>query len=117
MAAAHFRLDNLVALVDCNGIQADGPVVLDMEPVAQKWQAFGFATQEIDGNDLAAVLDALAQARTDSGQPHAIVLRTRPGKGVPTLEQREKAHFVRVEPGEWQALRQELDREAERQHG
>nr|WP_307282976.1 transketolase [Labrys wisconsinensis] len=117
MAAAHFRLDTLVALVDCNGIQADGPVVLDMEPVAQKWQAFGFATQEIDGNDLPAVLDALAQARTEAGQPHAIVLRTRPGKGVPTLERREKAHFVRVEPGEWQALREELEREAESRHG
>ncbi|MCX5494058.1 transketolase [Kaistia dalseonensis] len=117
MSAGHFHLDNLVALIDCNGIQADGPVVLDMEPVADKWRAFGFATQEIDGNDLAAVLRALEQARATDGRPHAIILRTLPGKGVPTLEKREKAHFVRVDAGEWQALRAELEREAETFHG
>ena len=110
MSAGHFRLDNLVALIDCNGIQADGPVVLDMEPVADKWRAFGFATQEIDGNDMEAVVGALAQARTSGGQPHAIVLRTKPGRGVPTLEARERAHFLRVEPDEWDALLSELDR-------
>jgi transketolase len=117
MAAAHFRLHDLVALIDCNGIQADGALVLDMEPVAAKWRAFGWATQEIDGNDLAAVVVALAEARAAEGRPHAIVLRTRPGCGVPTLERREKAHFLRVEPGEWDALRTELDRHAEANHG
>jgi transketolase len=117
MAAAHFRLHDLVALIDCNGIQADGALVLDMEPVAAKWRAFGWATQEIDGNDLAAVVAALAEARAAEGKPHAIVLRTRPGCGVPTLERREKAHFVRVEPDEWDALRTELDRHAEATHG
>jgi len=59
MSASHFKLDNLVALIDCNGIQADGPMVLDMEPVAQKWAAFGWQTQEIDGNDITAVVNAL----------------------------------------------------------
>lgn len=116
MAAGHFHLDNLIALIDCNGIQADGPVVLDMEPVADKWRAFGFATQEIDGNDIEAVVAALEQARAAAGKPHAIVLRTRPGHGVPTLEAREKAHFVRVEPDEWDALLDELER-TEPDHG
>lgn len=111
MSGSHFRLDNLVALVDCNGIQADGPVVLDMEPVAEKWRAFGWMTQEIDGNDMAAVVSALRQARRRDGKPHAIVLRTRPGFGIPTLMAREKAHFVRVDGGEWDALMVELDRE------
>ena len=60
MSASHFKLDGLVALIDCNGIQADGPVVLDMEPVADKWRAFGWETSEIDGNDMAAVVGALA---------------------------------------------------------
>src|SRR6478735_4474567 len=59
MSAPHFKLDALVALIDCNGIQADGPVVLDMEPVAEKWRAFGWETGEIDGNDMAAVVGAL----------------------------------------------------------
>ena len=109
MSASHFRLHGLVALIDCNGIQADGPVVLDMEPVADKWRAFGWATQEVDGNDMPAVANALAQARDAGDKPHAIVLRTRPGFGVPTLMAREKAHFVRVEPEEWTVLRRELE--------
>jgi transketolase len=109
MSAAHFHLDGLVALIDCNGIQADGRVVLEMEPIAGKWRAFGFATQEIDGNDMEAVVGALALARRHEGKPHAIVLRTKPGHGVPTLEARERAHFLRVEPGEWDALLYELD--------
>jgi transketolase len=112
MGGSNFRLDNLVALVDCNGIQADGPIVIDIEPVADKWRAFGWAVQEIDGNDMAAVVAALVTARATSRQPHAIVLRTRPGKGVPTLEDREKAHFVRVEPHEWDALISELQGDA-----
>lgn len=112
MAAASFGLANLVALIDCNGIQADGVVVLDMEPVADKWRAFGWATQEIDGNDMHAIVAALERARAGAGRPQAIVLRTLPGKGIPTLERREKAHFVRVDPGEWDALAAELEREA-----
>lgn len=112
MSASSFRLDNLVALIDCNGIQADGKVVLDMEPVAGKWRAFGWDTQEIDGNDMAAIVAALKRARPAEGKPHAIVLRTLPGKGVPTLETREKAHFVRVDPGEWNDLISEFEKEA-----
>jgi transketolase len=109
MAAAHFKLDGLVALIDCNGIQADGALVLDMEPVADKWRAFGWTTQEVDGNDMVAVVSALEAAREIAGKPHAIVLRTRPGQGVPTLLGREKAHFIRVEPHEWDALTRELE--------
>jgi transketolase len=113
MSGASFGLDNLVALIDCNGIQADGRIVLDMEPVADKWRAFGWDTEEIDGNDIVAIVAALQRARAPSGRPKAIVLRTLPGKGVPTLEEREKAHFVRVEPGEWDALIGEFERVAE----
>ena len=117
MAGSNFRLDNLVALIDCNGIQADGPVVLDMEPVADKWRAFGWETSEVDGNDMAVVVAALTAARRPVGKPKAIVLRTLPGKGVPTLERREKAHFVRVDPGEWDALIDEFERGAEHENG
>ena len=109
MSASHFGVDRLVALIDCNGIQADGRIVLDMEPVADKWHAFGWQVQEIDGNDLAAIVAAFGAARAPQGKPHAIVLRTRPGSGVPTLEAREKAHFVRVEADEWDALIAELE--------
>lgn len=117
MSGAHFKLDNLIALVDCNGIQADGAIVLDMEPVAEKWRAFGWETQEIDGNDLAAIVAALSAARLRVDRPKAIVLRTLPGKGVPTIESREKAHFVRVDPGEWDALMTEFEALVEKADG
>lgn len=109
MSASHFRLDGLVALVDCNGIQADGPVVLDMEPVASKWTSFGWETFEIDGNDMDAVVATLASARQRNGKPKAIVLRTLPGKGVRRIEQSEKSHFFRVDVGQWDSIIDEFE--------
>jgi transketolase len=109
MAGASFRLDNLVALIDCNGIQADGNIVLEIEPVAEKCRAFGWETAEIDGNDMGAVVDALHGARKRNGRPKAIVLRTMPGRGIATLEKREKAHFVRVEKHEFDSFACELE--------
>ena len=110
MSASHFRLDGLVALVDCNGIQADGPVVLDMEPVADKWRAFGWQTSEIDGNDMKAVVGALAGARERNGKPKAVVLRTLPGKGVPRIETSEKSHFFRIDVAQWDGIIAEFDK-------
>jgi transketolase len=104
MSGAHFGLDGLVALVDCNGIQADGPMVLDMEPVAAKWRAFGWETVEIDGNDMAAVVGALESCRGRDGRPKAVILRTLPGKGVARIEQSEKSHFFRVDVREWDGI-------------
>ena len=68
MAAAHFKLDRLVAIIDCNGIQADGPIVLNIEPVAEKWKSFGWETTEIDGNDMAQIVQALETARREIRQ-------------------------------------------------
>ncbi len=112
MSAAHFELDGLVALIDCNGIQADGPMVLDMEPVAQKWRAFGWDTIEIDGNDMAAIVGALMLSRGANGKPKAIVLRTLPGKGVPRIEASEKSHFFRVDLDQWNGIIDEFERRA-----
>jgi transketolase len=109
MSASHFHLDGLVALIDCNGIQADGPVVLDMEPVAGKWRAFGWETSEIDGNDMVAVVGALVDARARNGKPKAIVLRTLPGKGVPRIETSEKSHFFRVDVAQWDGIIAEFE--------
>lgn len=109
MAGGGFGLDNLVALIDCNGIQADGKIVMNIEPVADKCRAFGWDTAEIDGNDMAAIVSALHDARARNGKPKAIVLRTLPGRGIATLETREKAHFVRVEPHEFDTFARELE--------
>jgi transketolase len=104
MAGGHFGLDGLVALIDCNGIQADGPVVINIEPVADKWRAFGWDTVEIDGNDMNAVVGALMLARHANGRPKAIVLRTLPGKGVPRIETSEKSHFFRIDVSQWDSI-------------
>lgn len=112
MGAAHHRLDNLVCLVDINNQQADGPSgkVLGFEPLADKWAAFGWHVQRVDGNDLAAVLRAFdAARRLAEPRPRVILFDTLMGKGVPFLEQREKNHFIRVDPPEWQQALQILD--------
>ncbi len=111
MAAAHYGLDGLFAFIDCNNQQADGPParVLNVEPVHQKWEAFGWDTQRIDGNNIGALLHAIDRAKTVNGKPHAIVLDTLMGKGVRDFEQREKNHFIRVDASEWSALREQLE--------
>ncbi len=112
MGAAHHRLDNLICLVDINNQQADGPSskVMGFEPLADKWAAFGWHVQRVNGNDLPAVVGAFdaARALTDA-RPRVILCDTLMGKGVPFLEQREKNHFIRVDPPEWQQALQTLD--------
>jgi transketolase len=109
MGGATFGVDNVVALVDCNGIQADGPVTVAIEPVADKLRAFGWDTREVNGNDLQALTEALAASREADGRPKAIVLRTTPGHGVPSLVARPRAHFVRVTDDEWGTYMDELE--------
>jgi transketolase len=112
MSAAHWKLDNLIAIVDVNNQQADGPStrIMSFEPLVDKLQAFGWFTQRVDGNDIAAVSAAFQAARAHPGeQPRMIVCDTRMGCGVPFLEQREKNHFIRVDPHEWQLALEALE--------
>jgi transketolase len=112
MSASHHRLDNLIAIVDVNNQQADGPSssVMAFEPLVLKMQAFGWYAQRVDGNDLAAVVAAFDNARAHrEPQPRMIVCDTKMGRGVPFLEAREKNHFMRVEAGEWQLAIEALD--------
>jgi transketolase len=104
-SAGHHKLDNMVAIVDVNNQQADGPStqVMAFEPLVDKLKAFGWFAQRVDGNDLEAVVAAFDAAKSDpSPRPRMIVADTLMGKGVPFLEQREKNHFIRVESHEWQ---------------
>jgi transketolase len=96
MAAAHYGLDNLCALVDCNGLQIDGEVsrVMGVAPVAEKFRAFGWHTLEIDGHDIGAIVSAIDQARTLAGKPTAIVATTVKGKGVSFFENKASYHGV-----------------------
>lgn len=112
LSASHWKLDNLIAIVDVNNQQADGPSsqVLAFEPLADKLKAFGWFTQRIDGNDLDAVIAAFDAARHHpEPQPRMIICDTRMGRGVPFLEAREKNHFIRVDPHEWQLALAALD--------
>lgn len=112
MSAAHHGLGNLICLVDINNQQADGPStkILGFEPLADKWAAFGWHVQRVDGNDLAAVIQAFDTARNlAESKPRVILFNTLMGKGVPFLETREKNHFIRVDPPEWQKAIQILD--------
>jgi transketolase len=112
MSAAHWKLDNLICLVDFNNQQADGPSteMLCSEPLGPKWEAFGWHTQRVDGNDIAALRTAFDTARILSEpRPRVIICDTRMGKGVPFLETREHNHFLRVEPHEWALAIDALD--------
>ena len=86
MAAAKFKLDNLVAIVDQNGFQQTGPTakVLDLRPLAPRWEAFGWFTQEIDGHKLSEVLAAFEKAAQTKGKPSVIIART--VKGYPITD-------------------------------
>ena len=109
LSAAHWKLGNLIAIVDVNNQQADGPSsqTLGFEPLAAKWSAFGWWVTRVNGNDIDAVLSAFEQARACPGdQPRIILCDTMMGKGVPFLETRDKTHFIRIGEAEWdEALR------------
>lgn len=96
MAAAHYRLDNLCALVDANGLQIDGEVekVMNVESIGDKFRAFRWNVIEIDGHDMQAILRALESAGQIKGKPTAIVARTVKGKGVPRFEHKASYHGV-----------------------
>jgi transketolase len=81
MAAAKYKLDNLVAIVDQNGHQQTGATaeVMDLKPVPPKWEAFGWFAQDVDGHDLNAVIAAYDKAKQTKGQPSVIVGRTKKG--------------------------------------
>jgi transketolase len=104
MSASSHRLDNLIGIVDVNNMQADGPStsVLNFEPLGPKFEAFGWHVQRVDGNDLPALVEAFDRARAlAEPRPRLVICDTKMAKGVPFLEERERNHFLRVEPDEW----------------
>ena len=93
MAASHYHLNNLVAIVDCNGVQINGWVndIMREEPFADKWKAFGWNVIDIDGHSIREVLTALHEART-MRSPTVILARTVKGKGVSFMEDQAAWH-------------------------
>ncbi len=94
MTAAHYKLDNLCAMVDNNGLQIDGPVakVMGVEPITDKFRAFGWEVLDIDGHDMGQIAAALDKAETIKGKPTMIVCRTVKGKGSVVFEGKVEFH-------------------------
>jgi transketolase len=104
MVASNWKLDNLIAIVDVNNMQADGPStqISNFEPLGPKWESFGWHTQRVNGNDILALVQAFDTARNLSEpRPRVIICDTKMAKGVAFLEARERNHFLRVEADEW----------------
>ncbi|TET53589.1 MAG: transketolase [Actinobacteria bacterium] len=96
MFAAHHKLDNMVAFLDNNGLQIDGLVneIVKIEPIAEKWQAFGWETFEIDGHDIDDIVRSLEKADAVKGKPAMIIAKTIKGKGVSFMENEVDWHGV-----------------------
>ena len=104
MSAGSYGLDNLIGIVDVNNMQADGPSkgILNFEPLADKFEAFNWHTQRVDGNDIDALVKAFDAAKNaPDKKPRMIICDTKMAKGVDFLEARERNHFLRVEADEW----------------
>ncbi len=110
MAAAHFKTDSLTAVLDYNKYQETGPISREMalEPLADKWRAFGWRVQEVDGHDIPALLRAFAAARQVEGQPSILIAHTVKGKGVSFVEADFTFHGRALTSEQAQRAREEI---------
>jgi transketolase len=110
MAASHYKLDNLTAIVDCNTLQITGRTrdVMNNEPLAEKFAAFGWAVRTVDGHDFAALTAALS-APLEPGKPSAIIARTVKGRGVSFMEDVGKWHHGVPNDDEYARALAEID--------
>jgi len=108
MTAAYYKLDNLVTILDKNGVQATGPIVerYDTNPHAEKWKAFGWQVIEIDGHSIRQIADALDKADKVKGQPVMIIANTVKGKGVPFAEGKADFHHGIMTERQYETARQ-----------
>lgn len=116
LSAAKHRLEHLTVIIDSNKLQSYGPVreVLDMAPMADKWRAFGFAVQAVDGHDVVALRDAFAALPLESGRPSLLICHTLKGRGFPFAEQNPGWHHkAKLKPEELAALYRVLDQSPE----
>ena len=111
MFASHYNLDNLCVIVDNNGLQIDGDVakVMSPYPIDEKFKAFGFHVEVINGHDFDAIESALATARTIKGQPCAIIMQTVKGKDVSFMENEAGWHGVAPNDAQYEQAMAELN--------
>ncbi len=94
MSAAHYKLDNLIAFLDYNGLQIDGDIeeVMAVNPLDKKWEAFKWHVQVIDGHDFHAIFAAIEAAKAEKGRPSIIIAKTIKGKGISFMENKAEWH-------------------------
>jgi transketolase len=111
MSAAHFRLDNLVVIVDRNRLQQGDLTerTMHLDPLADKWRAFGWSVEEVDGHDYAQLLDVFARAPFESGKPTCIIANTHKGKGVSFMQDKAAWHHKVPNSEEFAAALKELE--------
>ena len=111
MTAAHYKLDNLVVIIDRNGLQITGATeeVMGLEPLVDKFTAFGYAVRTVDGNNVADLADLLAQAPFEAGKPSLVLAKTVKGKGVSFMENAVSWHHHVPTDEEYKLAMQELD--------
>jgi len=107
--AAQHKLDNLVVIVDANGLQAMGTTggIINLEPFAAKFEGFGFSAVDCDGHDLAQL--GVAMTAAEPGRPHAVIARTIKGRGVSFMENKIEWHYLRINPQLMERALVELD--------
>jgi transketolase len=110
IAAAHFKADNLVAIVDYNKYQETGPISREMglEPLVQKWRAFGWHVEEVDGHDVQAIIETLKAVQKARDQPSVIIAHTVKGKGVSFVEADYTFHGRALTPEQAATAREEI---------
>ena len=115
LQSAHYKLDNLIAIIDYNKISSSGPVneVINLEPLAEKLRAFNFYTIEINGNEMEEVVNALNEAHNVKGQPVAIISNTIKGKGVSFMENNPKWHSGALSDEEYKIAMEDLEKAKE----
>ena len=94
MCGAHFRIGNITAFLDYNGLQVDGTTdqIMGLSPLSDKWQAFGWHVVEVDGHDMSQILAAVAEAHSVADKPSMIIAKTIKGKGMSFIENRVEWH-------------------------
>ncbi|NIA07994.1 MAG: transketolase [Actinobacteria bacterium] len=115
MAGAHYKLDNLTAVLDYNGLQAQGRTaqLMDIAPVADKWRSFGWHVIEIDGHNIKEIIEAFSQAKTTKSKPTMIVAHTIKGKGVSFMENNIPWHHIPASEQQASAAIAELEKSLE----
>ncbi len=116
MAASHFKLDNLAVIIDRNDLQISGSTedVMALEPLAEKFSAFGFAVREVDGNDVEALKNLFEKIPFEAGKPSLVIAHTVKGKGVSYMENKANWHHGVPTPEQFDQAMQELSAEKER---